>query len=127
MTNANPTGLQRWGELRLLAPLARVFTVYRVSRKVGLEPGTTMTDLANDYAQAIENEFGRPLDVLGISTGGSLALQLAADRPELVRRGSSWQTRPTGSASTDDGSSGAWPSSPPLATGASFPGCRLLM
>jgi pimeloyl-ACP methyl ester carboxylesterase len=45
-----------------------------------------MTDLANDYAQAIEDEFGRPLDVLGISTGGSLALQLAADRPELVRR-----------------------------------------
>jgi pimeloyl-ACP methyl ester carboxylesterase len=86
MTNANPTGLQRWGELLLLAPLARAFTVYRVSRKVGLEPGTTMTDLANDYAQAIKDEFGRPLDVLGISTGGSLALQLAADRPELVRR-----------------------------------------
>lgn len=85
-SNANPAGLQRWGELRLLAPLTRAFTVHRVGRRVGLEPGTTMTDLANDYAGALEDEFGWPLDVLGISTGGSLALQLAADRPGLVRR-----------------------------------------
>jgi hypothetical protein len=59
MTNANPAGFQRWGELRLLAPLARAFTVYRVGRRVGLEPGMTMTDLANDYAKALEDEFGR--------------------------------------------------------------------
>jgi pimeloyl-ACP methyl ester carboxylesterase len=86
MTNANPTGLQRWGELRLLTPLARAFTVYRIGRRVGLEPGTTMTDLTNDYAEALEEEFGGPVDVLGISTGGSIALQLAADWPGLVRR-----------------------------------------
>ncbi|MDQ4004205.1 MAG: alpha/beta hydrolase [Actinomycetota bacterium] len=86
MTNANPAGFQRWGEVRLLAPLARAFTVYRVGRRVGMEPGTTMTDLANDYAKALEDEFGGQLDVLGISTGGSLALQLAADRPGLVRK-----------------------------------------
>src|ERR687893_2580790 len=86
MSNANPAGLQRWGELRLLAPLARAFTVHRVGRPVGLEPGTTMEDLANGYAGALGDEFGGPVDVLGISTGGSLALQLAADRPDLVRR-----------------------------------------
>jgi pimeloyl-ACP methyl ester carboxylesterase len=86
MTNANPTGLQRWGELRLLAPLARAFTVYRVGRRVGLEPGTTMTDLTNDYAEALEDKFRGPVDVLGISTGGSIALQLAADWPGLVHR-----------------------------------------
>ncbi len=86
MTNANPVGFQRWGELRLLTPLARAFTVYRVGRRIGLEPGTTMSDLANDYAEALEDEFGGPVDVLGISTGGSLALQLAAQWPELVRR-----------------------------------------
>ena len=86
MSNANPAGLQRWGELRLLAPLARAFTVHRVGRPVGLEPGTTMEDLANGYAGALGDEFGGPVDVLGISTGGSLALQLAADRPGLVRR-----------------------------------------
>ena len=86
MTNANPTGFQRWGEVRLLAPLARVVTVYRVSRRVGIEPGTTMVDLVNDYVGALEDEFAGPVDVLGISTGGSIALQLAADRPGLVRR-----------------------------------------
>jgi hypothetical protein len=58
MTNANPTGFQRWGEVRLLAPLASDFTVYRVGRRVGLEPGTTMTDLTNDYAEALDEEFG---------------------------------------------------------------------
>ncbi len=86
MTNANPTGIQRFGEMRLLAPLARAFTVHRVSRRVGLNPGTTMGDLADDYAGALEDGFGGPADVLGISTGGSIALQLAVDRPGLVGR-----------------------------------------
>ena len=86
MSNANPVGVQRWVEVRLLAPLARAFTVYRVSRRVGLERGTTMTQLVNDYARALEDEFGGPVDVLGISTGGRIALQFAADWPGLVRR-----------------------------------------
>ncbi len=86
MTNANPAGLQRRVEVRLLTPLAGAFTVYRVGRRVGLEPGTTMADLVNDYAEALEDEFGEPVDVLGISTGGHIALQLAADRPLLVER-----------------------------------------
>ena len=54
MTNANPTGIQRWGELRLLSPLARSFTVHRVGRKVGLKRGTIMADLAQDYAGAVK-------------------------------------------------------------------------
>jgi len=44
-----------------------------------------MSDLAEDYAGALEDGFDGPVDVLGISTGGSLALQLAADRPDLMR------------------------------------------
>src|SRR3712207_4360818 len=86
MINANPTGFQRWGELRLLAPLARAFTVYRIGRRVGLERGITMAGLANEYAWPLESGFGGPVGVLGISTGGSIALQLAADRPGLVRK-----------------------------------------
>ena len=86
MSNANPSGIQRWGELRLLSPLAGAFTVYRVGRRVGLKPGTSIVDLANDYALALEEEIGEPVDVLGISTGGSIALQLAVDRPEMLRR-----------------------------------------
>ena len=88
MTNANPSGIQRWGEMLLLAPLARTFTVRRISRRAGLASGTKMEDLANDYAVALDEEFRQPVDVLGISTGGSIALQLAADRlpGEHVRR-----------------------------------------
>jgi pimeloyl-ACP methyl ester carboxylesterase len=86
MTNSNPTGIQRWGEVRLLSPLARAFTVYRVGRRVGLKHGTTMADLANDYAVALEEEFDGPVDVLGISTCGSIALQLAVDKPTMLRR-----------------------------------------
>jgi pimeloyl-ACP methyl ester carboxylesterase len=70
----------------LLAPPAHVFTVHRISRRVGLASGTTMEDLANDYAVTLDEMFGEAVNVLGISTGGSLALQLTADRPELVSR-----------------------------------------
>ena len=86
MTNVNPQGIQRWGEVRLLSPLAHDFTVYRVGRSVGLKSGTTVADLADDYAVALEKEFDGPVDVLGISTGGSIALQLAVDRPTMLRR-----------------------------------------
>ena len=34
MTNANPAGLQRRVEVRLLTPLAGAFTVYRVGRRI---------------------------------------------------------------------------------------------
>ena len=59
MTNANPTGFQRWGEVRLLAPLARVVTVYRVSRRVGLEPGTTMTWSTTTSEHSTRSSGGR--------------------------------------------------------------------
>ena len=86
-SHANPTGIQRRLAARFLAPLARGgFTVYNVNRKVGLEPGSTMADIAADYARALETTFGGPVDVLGISTGGSVAQQFAVDHPWLVRR-----------------------------------------
>ena len=45
-----------------------------------------MADIAADYARAIEDEFGEPVALHGTSTGGSVALQLAIDHPDLVRR-----------------------------------------
>ena len=45
-----------------------------------------MGDMAADHAQNIREELDGPVDVLGTSTGGSIALHLAADHPELVRR-----------------------------------------
>ena len=85
-SNANPTGVLLRFEMGWLSPLAQTFTVYRINRKVGLAPHTTMPDLASHYATAIEDSFEGAIHVLGFSTGGSIAQQFAADRPELVRR-----------------------------------------
>lgn len=79
-------GVTRWTLMRMVRPLARRFTVHVLNRSPGLPPTTSMAELAAHYAGAIEATFDRPVDVLGLSTGGSLALQLAADRPDLVGR-----------------------------------------
>jgi pimeloyl-ACP methyl ester carboxylesterase len=84
--HANPTGMRRRMSLAWTAPFAEHFTVYLVNRRVGLEPGVTMADLAADYAGAIEQDMGAPAHVHGTSTGGSIALQLAIDHPDLVQR-----------------------------------------
>jgi pimeloyl-ACP methyl ester carboxylesterase len=84
--HANPTGMRRRMALAWTEPFAEHFTVYLVNRRAGLEPGTTMGDLANDYAGAIERDIGAPVHVHCTSTGGSVALQLAIDHPALVER-----------------------------------------
>jgi pimeloyl-ACP methyl ester carboxylesterase len=69
-----------------LRPLARERDVWWVDRRAGLPPDVTIADLAADYAAGITRRHAGPVDVLGTSTGGSIALQLAADHPQLVRR-----------------------------------------
>lgn len=81
------TGLARWRQRQFFRPLSQRYTVYSIGRKPHLETGASMTTIAADYAQAIIDEFnGQAIDLLGISTGGSVALQFAADHSELVRR-----------------------------------------
>lgn len=84
--HANPTGTSRRMSLAWAAPFAEHFTVYLANRRPGLTEGTSIHELADDYATAIEGDIGEPVLVHGTSTGGSVALQLAVDRPELVRR-----------------------------------------
>ena len=84
--HANPTGAARRFSLRPLMPLANQFTVHLVNRKPGLRQGSTMRDLAGHYAYALERVFTGPVAVAGISTGGSVAQQLAIDHPHLVAR-----------------------------------------
>ncbi|MFI6291757.1 alpha/beta fold hydrolase [Nonomuraea sp. NPDC050790] len=79
---ATPAGLARWSAMRMLRPFAERFTVHLLNRPPGLAHDTTMADLAALYAGGFEG----PARVLGLSTGGSLAQQLAADRPDLVER-----------------------------------------
>jgi pimeloyl-ACP methyl ester carboxylesterase len=66
--------------------LEEEYTVYEVLRRPGMPRGYTMKDMADDYASMIREEFGGPIDVIGVSTGGSIAQHFAADHPDLVRR-----------------------------------------
>ena len=84
--HATPKGTARRASLAWAAPFAAHFTVYLVNRRPGLPVGTSMSDLAADYASIIEDDLGEPVLLHGTSTGGSVALQLAVDRPALVRR-----------------------------------------
>jgi pimeloyl-ACP methyl ester carboxylesterase len=61
-------------------------TIYIVNRKPGMPKGYSMKDIADDYAAMIEAEFNGPVDVLGVSTGGSIVQHFAADHPDLVRK-----------------------------------------
>lgn len=81
-----PRGAARRFQLRQMRPLAAHRQVWWVNRRQGLAPGTTMADLADDYATVLQEWQEAPIDVVGVSTGGSVALQLAADHPRLVRR-----------------------------------------
>jgi pimeloyl-ACP methyl ester carboxylesterase len=62
------------------------YTVYGVLRRPNLPEGCTLGSMADDYAEAIADDLGGPVDVIGLSTGGSIAQHFAADHPELVRR-----------------------------------------
>jgi pimeloyl-ACP methyl ester carboxylesterase len=66
--------------------LARDFTVYLVSRKPGLPQGYSLRDMSNDYAVMIGEEMGEPVDIMGLSTGGTIAQYFAVDHPELIHR-----------------------------------------
>ena len=81
-----PRGAARVVQLRQLGTLSATRQVWWVGRRQGLEPGTTMAGIARDYATVLREWQEAPIDVVGVSTGGSVALQLAADHPELVRR-----------------------------------------
>ena len=81
-----PQGSQRRMMLGSVAPLAEHFTVYVVNRKRGLRPNQSMSDLAGHLVNAIEHDLGEPVILHGTSTGGSMVLQLAVDRPDLVRQ-----------------------------------------
>lgn len=80
-----PAGMERRVVLSGLRPLLQAFSVFIVNRKPGLRPGESMSDIAGDLAAALDAEFEGQVFLNGTSTGGSVALQLALDRPDLVR------------------------------------------
>ena len=84
--NGRPVGVARSGEIQTMRMFAHRFTTYWVGRPVGLAPDTSFGEMTAYTAHALRSEFSGPVDVVGISTGGSLGQQLAAEHPELVRR-----------------------------------------
>lgn len=80
------SGLASMQNRSLFGFLAKKYSIYVVARKPGLPCGTTIQQMADDYAALIRSQFTPPVDVLGLSTGGSIALTMAASYPELVKR-----------------------------------------
>jgi pimeloyl-ACP methyl ester carboxylesterase len=81
-----PPVVERWMSRRQIRGFARHYDVWRIDRPRGLGSGTSVADLAADYALTLRGLFGAPVPVVGVSTGGSIALQLAVDNPLLVTR-----------------------------------------
>jgi pimeloyl-ACP methyl ester carboxylesterase len=69
-----------------LRGLEESYKIYIVSRKAGLPPRYSLSDMSNDYITMIKNELGGKVDIIGVSTGGAIAQYLAIDHPDLVKR-----------------------------------------
>jgi pimeloyl-ACP methyl ester carboxylesterase len=71
------------GPLRSLAARRELIVL---NRRPGLPERLTMQALAAEHASALRTQFSTPVDVVGTSTGGSIAQQLAADHPDTIGR-----------------------------------------
>ncbi len=82
-----PRGFAWLSAYSSIRPFGAHATAYWINRRSGLPARISMAELAAEHATAIREAFGgEPVDVIGVSTGGSIGLQLAIDHPELVRR-----------------------------------------
>lgn len=79
-------GLEARLELPMYEFLSSDYTVYVVRRRKGLPQGYAVDAMSEDYAEMIREEFAPPVDIIGYSYGGTIALVFAADHPELVHK-----------------------------------------
>jgi pimeloyl-ACP methyl ester carboxylesterase len=83
---SKPATIRRWWKA-WLGPIDRHgLTIVDVGRRADLAPGSTSADIADDYAEVIRAQWGAPVGVMGISTGGGYAQWLASHHPGLVDR-----------------------------------------
>ena len=80
----HPTGQARTMALTGWKPLLDRYTIHRIGRRT-YPVGTSFRQMADDVITAIEG-LRPPVDLMGTSTGGIIALEIAAARPDLVRR-----------------------------------------
>jgi len=81
-----PSGIMLRMSTGYLSGLEDSYKIYVVSRRPGLPPGYSLSDMSDDYAVMIKNELGGEADIIGVSTGGAIAQHFAIDHPNLVRR-----------------------------------------
>jgi pimeloyl-ACP methyl ester carboxylesterase len=62
------------------------FEVWRIGRRGDLPVGSTVQDIADDYAAVIRALSTGPVRVYGTGTGGAYAMWLAIRHPDLVAR-----------------------------------------
>lgn len=79
-----PHGVERYLERRLLRGATRERHVFAVGRPSVVSAAVTMEALAEEYSALISERFGGHVTLMGISTGASVALELAAAHPERV-------------------------------------------
>jgi pimeloyl-ACP methyl ester carboxylesterase len=77
-------GLDALTERIIVRGPARSRRVHAIGRPVRIRPGTSMAGIAEVYADLLRRRFDGPAALMGVSTGASIALQLATDHPELV-------------------------------------------
>jgi len=74
------------GTIAPFEALAADHRVTVVNRRPNLPRGISFAQIAAEHATAIRDGLGGHADVIGVSTGGSIAQQLAADHPDVVGR-----------------------------------------
>jgi pimeloyl-ACP methyl ester carboxylesterase len=81
--NQLPTGLEFKMYSQGFIPFKEEYTIYLVTRKSDLPENYTTRDMANDYADMINQDFKAKVDVIvGISYGGMILQHFAADYPK---------------------------------------------
>jgi len=81
-----PSKMAQQGFLIGLKRLIQQYTVYLMSRKPNLPGGYSARDMSNDFAEMIRADIGRPVHIMGMSSGGSSAMHFAVDHADLVNK-----------------------------------------
>lgn len=68
------------------APIAKDFKIYLIDRRVCPEDHTTIESMASDTEKALDKLGLKDIYLFGASQGGMLAMQVALDRPDLVKK-----------------------------------------
>ena len=81
-----PSKMAQQGFYIGLKRLTRQYSIYLMSRKPNLPKGYTAQDMSNDFAEMIRRDIGKPVHIMGMSSGGSSAMHLAVDHADLVHK-----------------------------------------